>query len=251
MPDEFEKWLPNVRDLKPGLTRKCVYVLGLSERPSERLKKVREWHAASKEGPGAVLLLSINLATGLLLAGVDAPKKKKKKKNAADASAAAACATVADAEGADPLDAAAMLIDLSLPSPVLPKATAADLEKAEIGRLLREGADVMVVARSSCSPTPPARSDMCRSQDEAHEIKSKDSKRSRAVKTVLTHRRLALTGSPMQNNLLEFWAMARSLLLDWMGSDRTVLPTDGLREAGRHGLGKGASVSQSAQSLDC
>jgi len=43
--------------------------------------------------------------------------------------------------------------------------------------------------------------------DEAHEMRAKDGKRKRACGALRTQRRLALTGSPLQNNLSEFWAM--------------------------------------------
>jgi SNF2 family DNA or RNA helicase len=47
--------------------------------------------------------------------------------------------------------------------------------------------------------------------DEAHYIKNPDSKRACAVKTLRAERRLALTGTPVENNLGELWS-----LFDWM-----------------------------------
>ena len=43
--------------------------------------------------------------------------------------------------------------------------------------------------------------------DEAHLIKNKDSKRTISLGMIRTSRRIALTGSPIQNNLLEYHCM--------------------------------------------
>jgi SNF2 family DNA or RNA helicase len=43
--------------------------------------------------------------------------------------------------------------------------------------------------------------------DEAHLIKNPDAKRSKALKSVTASRRLALSGTPVENHLGEFWSI--------------------------------------------
>jgi hypothetical protein len=63
-----------------------------------------------------------------------------------------------------------------------------DSPAAELARLLLRSGDVCVV-------------------DEAHELRNADTQLHRALSSLTTQRRVALTGSPLQNKLLEFWTM--------------------------------------------
>merc|ERR1712002_1359568 len=50
--------------------------------------------------------------------------------------------------------------------------------------------------------------------DEAHRIKNEESKLSLIVREIKTANRLLLTGTPLQNNLHELWALLNFLLPD-------------------------------------
>ena len=50
--------------------------------------------------------------------------------------------------------------------------------------------------------------------DEAHRIKNEQSQLSLVVRELKTHSRLLLTGTPLQNNLHELWALLNFLLPD-------------------------------------
>uniref|UniRef100_A0A915IWU9 Helicase ATP-binding domain-containing protein n=1 Tax=Romanomermis culicivorax TaxID=13658 RepID=A0A915IWU9_ROMCU len=54
--------------------------------------------------------------------------------------------------------------------------------------------------------------------DEAHRIKNENSKLSEIVRTLKSHNRLLLSGTPLQNNLHELWALLNFLLPDVFGS---------------------------------
>ncbi|HOX18560.1 MAG TPA: DEAD/DEAH box helicase, partial [Spirochaetales bacterium] len=54
--------------------------------------------------------------------------------------------------------------------------------------------------------------------DEAHLVKNPDAARSKAVKTLKAARRLALTGTPVENNLAELWSIFDFALPGWLGS---------------------------------
>ncbi|GMH62640.1 hypothetical protein TL16_g03522 [Triparma laevis f. inornata] len=54
--------------------------------------------------------------------------------------------------------------------------------------------------------------------DEAHRIKNENSSLSKVVRTMKTNHRLLITGTPLQNNLHELWALLNFLLPDVFGS---------------------------------
>ena len=54
--------------------------------------------------------------------------------------------------------------------------------------------------------------------DEAHRIKNEESKLSLIVREIKTSNRLLLTGTPLQNNLHELWALLNFLLPDVFSS---------------------------------
>lgn len=54
--------------------------------------------------------------------------------------------------------------------------------------------------------------------DEAHRIKNEDSMLSRIVRVLFSHNRLLITGTPLQNNLHELWALLNFLLPDVFSS---------------------------------
>ncbi len=53
--------------------------------------------------------------------------------------------------------------------------------------------------------------------DEAHLVKNPDTKRSKAVKAIRASRRLALTGTPVENNLAELWSVMDFALPGFLG----------------------------------
>ena len=54
--------------------------------------------------------------------------------------------------------------------------------------------------------------------DEAHYIKNPDSRRARTVKSLRAERRLALTGTPVENNLAELWSLFDWILPGYLGT---------------------------------
>jgi len=54
--------------------------------------------------------------------------------------------------------------------------------------------------------------------DEAHLVKNPDTKRSRAVKALKAARRIALTGTPVENNLAELWSIFDYALPGYLGT---------------------------------
>jgi len=83
------------------------------------------------------------------------------------------------------------------------------------------------------------------SQYEAHYIKNPDSARAKAIKAVKAERRLALTGTPVENNLAELWSVFDFALPGYLGTlarfsaeyrgpielDRSEASADALRKA--------------------
>lgn len=61
--------------------------------------------------------------------------------------------------------------------------------------------------------------------DEAHVIKNNLSQVSQAFMTIRTKRRVALTGSPLQNNLLEYWTMVEWTKPKFLGNSYIILWT--------------------------
>lgn len=54
--------------------------------------------------------------------------------------------------------------------------------------------------------------------DEAHRLKNEDSQFSQNIRILNTEHRLLLTGTPLQNNLHELWALLNFLLPDVFSS---------------------------------
>jgi uncharacterized Zn finger protein len=54
--------------------------------------------------------------------------------------------------------------------------------------------------------------------DEAHYIKNPDTRRAKAIKAIKAERRLALSGTPVENNLSEFWSVFDFALPGYLGS---------------------------------
>lgn len=55
--------------------------------------------------------------------------------------------------------------------------------------------------------------------DEAHKLKNKDSKISIVSRQMSTRNRLLLTGTPLQNNLLELWSLLNFMMPSIFSSD--------------------------------
>ena len=58
--------------------------------------------------------------------------------------------------------------------------------------------------------------------DEAHRIKNEDSILSGVVRELKSRNRLLITGTPLQNNLHELWALLNFLLPDVFGSSEVI-----------------------------
>lgn len=56
--------------------------------------------------------------------------------------------------------------------------------------------------------------------DEGHVIKNKNAKTTIAVKQIAAHHRLILTGTPIQNNVLELWSLFDFLMPGFLGDDK-------------------------------
>ena len=200
---EWATWLPADT---PGLNRSCVYVLGLQEgeQVGHRHQKVKQWHeacvGAAKDGPGAVLLVSTNLFSNLVCVGdPPAPPKAKRRGRPPAQRAQLAAAHAGEPPSDAPPDVGAA--GPSAPAPPAPKAPKPVCAQAAQMKLwLLNSADVVVV-------------------DEAHELRNAESKRALACAKISTMRRLALTGSPMQNNLMEYWAMMDFVRPSDMGTE--------------------------------
>ena len=169
---EFAKWLPTAST--PGFNHSRLTVLGLqqSESTAERLAKAKAWARSRDTDRGMCLLMSTSLF-GTIVGAV------------ADPAAAVDAGVNAAAAAPGPLT--------SPPAPARggkKQAAKKPVEAAvmELAALLTATADLVVV-------------------DEAHEIRNGASQRATTVKQLSTPRRLALTGSPLQNDLMEFYSM--------------------------------------------
>ncbi len=69
--------------------------------------------------------------------------------------------------------------------------------------------------------------------DEAQQIKNPDAQVTRAVKTLRSPRRLALTGTPLENRLLDLWSIMDFLNHGYLGNAREFLDRFGNAERGR------------------
>lgn len=84
--------------------------------------------------------------------------------------------------------------------------------------------------------------------DEGHIIKNGKSKLTQAVKTLRSHHRIILSGTPIQNNVLELWSLFDFLMPGFLGSERAFndrygKPVQASRDA------KSSSKQQSAGAL--
>ena len=55
--------------------------------------------------------------------------------------------------------------------------------------------------------------------DEGHVIKNAKAKHTKAVKTIQAHHRLILSGTPIQNNMLELWSLFDFLMPGFLGTE--------------------------------
>lgn len=69
--------------------------------------------------------------------------------------------------------------------------------------------------------------------DEAHRIKNVDSLLSQIIRTFVSRGRLLITGTPLQNNLHELWALLNFILPDVFSSRYAIFPIGLVLEAAR------------------
>ena len=69
--------------------------------------------------------------------------------------------------------------------------------------------------------------------DEAHRIKNENAQFSQTVRMLHTRERLLITGTPLQNNLHELWALLNFLLPDVFSDAEQVSPRRAPRVAGQ------------------
>jgi SWI/SNF-related matrix-associated actin-dependent regulator of chromatin subfamily A member 5 len=69
--------------------------------------------------------------------------------------------------------------------------------------------------------------------DEAHRIKNVDSLLSQIIRTFVSRGRLLITGTPLQNNLHELWALLNFILPDVFSSRYAISPITLVLEAAR------------------
>ena len=178
---EFGKWLPTATT--PGFNHSRLLILGLqqSESTAERLAKAKAWDGSRHTGSGMCLLMSTSLF-GTIVGAADQAA-------AVDPGAAGAAAPGPLMSPPVPRVGEPVLTQVA---PVGGKKAAAkkppEPAVLELAALLMNTADLVIV-------------------DEAHEIRNAASRRAATVSKLSTPRRLALTGSPLQNNLMEFYAM--------------------------------------------
>ncbi|KDQ06750.1 hypothetical protein BOTBODRAFT_39402 [Botryobasidium botryosum FD-172 SS1] len=87
--------------------------------------------------------------------------------------------------------------------------------------------------------------------DEGHTIKNAKTKLTKAVKTIQAHHRLILSGTPIQNNVLELWSLFDFLMPGFLGTEHTfnerfskpILST-------RDGKASGKNLEAAAQALE-
>jgi hypothetical protein len=214
---EFSKWLPRVgadtsaTPTPVGLTLDCVYVLGLSDEPTNRegsrdasrTAKVEAWRASLH----GVLVITFDLFATYVDPPLAGARSKGRPTTASVAAATAAAATAAAAVAATAAGAsAAVTYDADMtdaPAAEAAEAAAASAAAAAAcGKLLIEGAAIVVV-------------------DEAHEIRNVKSKRARAFQRIATTRRIALTGYPLQNNIYEYFSMIDFVAPGILGDEKT------------------------------
>ncbi|KAJ1427683.1 SNF2 family N-terminal domain-containing protein, partial [Ochromonadaceae sp. CCMP2298] len=169
--NEYRRWTP--QDLHAHTNVVCIRsVNGQQSSWEERLMKLRNWHAN-----GGVLIMGYDLFRTMTY--IDKGNGKKKGKVEVDMAVGAEVG---------PLKGKALVAFKKAVEKAKVKASNL-LNIAEAQRYLQNPGPDLVVA------------------DEAHIIKEKKSNISQVMGEIRTKRRIALTGSPLQNNLNEYWVM--------------------------------------------
>ena len=76
--------------------------------------------------------------------------------------------------------------------------------------------------------------------DEAQHIKNRESQNAQAVKTIRTQHRLVLTGTPMENSVLDLWSIFDFLMPGYLGS----VKDEEIHEGPNNGLNEPLRVSE-------
>ena len=93
---------------------------------------------------------------------------------------------------------------VSVPSNVI------DLDKTE-----KEMDELIAIQEALCKPGPDLV--IC---DEGHRIRNENTDISQSLKMIRTHRRIVMTGYPLQNNLLEYWCMVDFVRPNYLGDKK-------------------------------
>ena len=89
--------------------------------------------------------------------------------------------------------------------------------------------------------------------DEGHIIKNPKTKTTQAVKSIKANHRLILSGTPIQNNVLELWSLFDFLMPGFLGtekqfSERYSKPILAMKNLGGHSVGKGKGKKKQVNS---
>jgi hypothetical protein len=180
--DEYRRWCaPHTRRAN-NVVLLTANKSGASSSVAERTSVLQGWHR-----DGGVCIVGYDLFRRLVNLPADTPTSLSSSSSSSTAAAAttAATATTATSSSSHTAGMAAKIVGTAGKS----QADMQALEKARALRcMLLDGPDLVIV-------------------DEAHMVKNKNSSISESLSLIHTMRRVALTGSPLQNNLKEYWVM--------------------------------------------
>ncbi|CAJ0580005.1 unnamed protein product, partial [Mesorhabditis spiculigera] len=186
---EYQKWMPET-DAEGGVIRKFpIFLLGDAVKGIEqRVKHIEDWHR-----DGGVLLIGYEMFR-LILNSTKAKKDKKPPKMKLGAK----LATPKDPEERDEKEEAKENFVAQ------DGRTLADLHSAVRAALLDPGPDLVVC-------------------DEGHKIKNLNTATASTLNEIKTKRRIVLTGTPLQNNLIEYFCMVDFVRPAYLGTKKSFI----------------------------